>query len=221
MESVPASPSKTPGTARELRHYIHVLRKRWRVLAAVLIASAAFAFVYTIRQPKVYEATCSLVIESSAPQVLEGVKDVIEMGANTREFYQTQYRIIRSQEIAQKVLDRLGLGPSQSRENGTKTSRQDQVEQLLRQVKVVGVRESRIANVVVRDGDPERATKIANAFADTYIERNLDYKLEGARSASSWLGEQTVDLRKHLEESELALYQFKKEHSLLDLGLDD
>src|SRR5664279_1730750 len=103
--SVPASPSKLPGTARELRHYLNVLRKRWRVVSGVLVASLAVAFVYTIRQPKIYEATCSLVIESSAPQVLEGVKDVIEMATSSRDFYATQYRIIRSEEIAQRVID--------------------------------------------------------------------------------------------------------------------
>jgi len=85
----------------------------------------------------------------------------------------------------------------------------------------VGVRESRIANIQVRDVDPGRATRIANAFADTYIERNLDFKLEGARSAGTWLGEQTVDLRKQLENSEMELYRFRKERNLLDVGLDD
>ena len=91
-----ASVDNIPGTARELRHYLNVLRKRWRVVTAVLVVGLAVAFVYTIRQPKTYESTCSMVIESSAPQVLDGVKDIIEMGASTHEFYQTQYRIIRS-----------------------------------------------------------------------------------------------------------------------------
>jgi len=67
MESAPVTPSKTPGSARELRHYLNVLRKRWRVITTVLVVSLAVAFVYTIRQPKIYEATSSLVIESTAP----------------------------------------------------------------------------------------------------------------------------------------------------------
>lgn len=221
MEIAPASPARSPGTAREMRHYIHVLRKRWRVLLAVLLTSGCVAVIWTIRQPKIYEAACSVIIESSAPQVLEGVKDVIEMGANTREFYQTQYRIIRSQEIAQMVLDRLGPLPGRVGQNGQPLPRQEQIEKLLKQVKVMPVRDSRIANVVVRDRDADLAARLANAFADTYIERNLDYKLEGSRSASSWLGEQATGLRKHLEDSELALYRFKRDHNLLDLGLDD
>ena len=225
MESAPASPSKVPGSGRELQHYLNVLRKRWRVVISVLVVSLAVAFVYTVRQPKIYEATCSLVIESSAPQVLEGVKEVIEMAASSREFYVTQYRIIRSREIAQMVIDRLGLDsdPSNggSASKSTQPNRELLVERLLAKVKVVGVRESRIANIQVRDADPERATRIANAFADMYIERNLDFKLEGARSAGTWLGEQTVGLRRQLENSEMELYKFRKERNLLDVGLDD
>ena len=223
MENAPAAPTKFPSASVDLRHYVHVLRKRWRVPALTLIAGAAIAFVYTIRQPKIYEATCSLVIESSAPRILQGVQEVIDLGAEaySQTFHQTQHRIIRSRAIAQKVLDRVGPAPTSSGGNGPMPSRQNQADGLLGQIKVVGTRDSSIANITARDLDPDRAARIANAFADAYVERNLDYKLEGARSASSWLGEQTVDLRKKLEDSELALYTFKKEHNLLDLGLDD
>ena len=220
--------SKTSGTARALQHYVGVLRKRWRVIAAVVVLVVVGTFILTMRQPRIYEASCSLVIEAAAPQVLEGVKDVVEMGSGNwvyREFSQTQFRIIRSREIAQRVIDRLGIshGPStgQTADGKGKPSSRDLVDRLLASVKVVGVRESRIANIIVRDTDPEYAARVANAFADTYIERNLEFKLDGARSAGSWLGEQTVDLRKRLEDSELALYEFKKEHNLLDVNLDD
>jgi len=222
MELEPQSISQSAAKPRDLQHYLNILRKRWKVITTVVVVSIAAATVFTIRQSKIYEATCSLVIESSAPQILENVKEVIEMAASTREFYVTQYRIIRSEDNAQRVIDRLGLaadpayGPP-----GQKVDRQAVVEKLLKAVKVAGVRESRIANIVVLDTDPQRAARIANAFGDTYIEQNLDYKLEGARSAGTWLGEQTVELRKQLEYSEMELYRFRKDRNLLDVNLDD
>ena len=228
METAQASASKPAGTGRELQHYIGLLRKRWPVLAALVVLATVCTIVWTIRQPRIYEASCSIIIETNAPQVLEGVKDVIEMGPGGwmyREFSQTQFRIILSRENTQRVIDRLGLvhDPSLNRPGDDKgqVARQGIVSQLLKRVRVVGVRDSRIANITVSDTDPERAVRIANAFADTYIERNLDYKLEGARTAGSWLGEQTVDLRKRLEDSELELYKFKKDRNLLDISLDD
>jgi polysaccharide biosynthesis transport protein len=225
MNSSTATVAKTAVSGKELLHYLHVLRKRWRMITTVLVASVSVAFIFTIRQPKVYEAVASVVIESSAPQVLENVKEVIEMAAATRDFYTTQYRIIRSREIAQKVIDRLGLDGDATYfagiDKANPSSRDLMVERLLKKVKVVGVKESRIANVEVNDTDPARAARIANAFVDAYIERNLDFKLEGARSAGTWLGEQTVGLRKQLESSEMDLYRFRKERNLLDVGLDD
>ncbi len=224
MESVPVPPSIS-GPARELQRYLDIMRKRWRVVTTVLVVSLAVALVITIRMPKTYEATCSLVIDSTAPQVLEGVKEVIEMADATREFYNTQYRIIRSHEVAQQVIDRLGLsGDATYFGSGAASqpaNRNLMVERLLKKVKVLGVRDSHIANIQVSDVDPMRATRIANAFADIYIEQNLDFKLEGARSAGTWLGEQTVDLRRKLESSEMDLYKFRKERNLLDVGLDD
>jgi capsular exopolysaccharide synthesis family protein len=225
METVPASPQRASGTTRELRHYLGVLQKRWRVTAFLLILTVAGVFVWTVRQPRIFEATCSIVIEATAPQVLQGVKDVVEMGPGgwaSYDFYETQFRIIRSREMAQRVIDRLALGPHSPLPDGNRESaRRDLIDALLAQTRAVAVKQSRIANISVKDTDPERATKIANAFADTYIERNLDYKLEGAHTAGSWLAEQTVGLRKQLENSEMQLYRFKKEHSLLDVGLDD
>lgn len=224
MEVSPASPSSLPlASGKELRHYVHLLRKRWRVPALAVLLGGTLAFVYTVRQPKIYEATCSLVLENRGPQILEGVKDVIDLGSSSWEFMETQLRIIRSQQIAQKVLDRVGVPANSGEATASKTTadRQTQIQVLLGSVKVSSIRQSRIANITVRDRDADRAARVANAFADAYVERNLDFKLEGARSASSWLGEQSVDLRKKLEDSELALYKFKKDHSLLDLGLDD
>lgn len=221
METAPTSPQLAPPAGKELRHYVHLLRKRWRVPAVTLVVGAAIAFVYTARQPKIYEASCSLVLEEQGPQILQGVQDVVELGSRSWEFMATQLRIIHSQQIAQRVLDRVGSQPTSPNVPGPPPSRQSQVQALLGQVKVTSIRQSRIATVTARDRDPDRAARVANAFADAYVEGNLDYKLEGARSASSWLGEQTVDLRKKLEDSELALYQFKKERGLLDLGLDD
>lgn len=225
MNPLMPSSVKTPASGKELLHYINVLRKRWRLITSVLVVGVGVALAITVRQPRIFEATVSLVIESAAPQVLENVKDVVEIASATRDFYTTQYRIIRSHEIADRVIDRLGLDGDASYfagiDKANPAGRDMMIERLLGKVKVVGVKESRIANIQVRDTDPARAARIANAFADAYIERNLDYKLEGARSAGTWLGEQTVALRKQLESSEMDLYKFRKDRNLLDIGLDD
>ncbi len=78
-----------------------------------MIVSTVVAFVYTYRQPKIYEATCQVIIDTMAPQVLPGAKDVVELGTGTywanKEFYETQYRIIQSTNVGQRTAEKLGL----------------------------------------------------------------------------------------------------------------
>ena len=210
----------------DLRAYWRVIRKRWPFVALSTILGVAGAFVYTYRQPRIYEANCQIIIETIAPQILQ-VKDAIEMGTGTgfgtKEFFETQYRIIQSTQVAQRVADKLGLSHDPDYANlapkGPGGDGLSLGRALSRQVSVKPVKDTRVSQIIIRDGKPERAAVLANAFAETYIESNLDYKLEGSRAANAWLSEQEVELRKKLEDSELALFRFKKDRGLLDIDL--
>ena len=97
----------------DVRVYWRTIRKRWPFLLLSIIIATVIAFVYTYRQPKIYEATCQVIIEPMTPQVLPGSKDVVELGTGTfwanREFYETQYRIIQSSTVGQRTVEKLGL----------------------------------------------------------------------------------------------------------------
>src|ERR1022692_1937938 len=211
----------------DFRAYWRTIRKRWPFVVLSTIVATVIAFVYTYRQPKIYEATCQVIIEPMAPQVLPGSKDVVELGTGTfwanKEFYETQYRIIQSTTVGQRTAEKLGLqydpdyagivGPSHDLAALGRT--------IAGQLSVKALKDSRLAFITVSDRKPQRAALIANTVADTYIEYNLDYKLEGARSAMAWLAEQESDLKRQLEGSELKLYQYKKDRNLLSVSLDD
>jgi len=77
-----------------------VLRRRWVILAATFVFFGAVA-LHTLRQPKVYGATTSIVIDAAAPRVLDNqVQDVSEPSSGsywvTREYTETQINIITS-----------------------------------------------------------------------------------------------------------------------------
>jgi succinoglycan biosynthesis transport protein ExoP len=192
-----------------------------------MIVATVIAFVYTYRQPKVFESSCQLIIEPMAPQILPGSKDVVELGTGTfwanKEFYETQYRIIQSTTVGQRTAEKLGLqfDPDYAGVVGPNHDLTSLGRALAAQVSIRPLKDSRVAIITVTDRKPQRAALIANTIADTYIEVNLDYKLEGARSAMSWLAEQEADLKRELESSELKLYRFKKDRNLLAVSLDD
>jgi succinoglycan biosynthesis transport protein ExoP len=218
---------ETSSSKVDFRAYWRTIRKRWPFIVLSVIVGTVIAFVFTYRQPKVYEATCQIIIEPMAPQVLPGSKDVVELGTGTfwanKEFYETQYRIIQSTAVGQRTAEKLGLqyDPDYAGVLGPNRNLTDLGRGIAAQLTVKPLKDSRLALITVEDRKPQRAALIANTVADTYIEYNLDYKLEGARSAMSWLAEQEADLKKQLEESEVKLYEFRKSQNMLDVKLDD
>ncbi|HEY8925470.1 MAG TPA: Wzz/FepE/Etk N-terminal domain-containing protein, partial [Polyangia bacterium] len=145
--------------------------KRWKLVALAILVVTSVVFVWTYRAPKFYSATCTLVIDPSAPRVFNGnVSEVVEMGSGSYwadiSFYQTQYKIIASKEIAQKVSERLGLGADPDYpfpHAGTRGVIRDVAGAVMGSTVVKPVKDSRLVYVTVEDRNPERAAQIANA----------------------------------------------------------
>jgi len=207
---------------------LNSLRKRWRIVALTTLLVCVGAFLWTYRAPKIYSATCTIIIDPSAPRVFNNnVSEVVEMGSGSYwadlQFYQTQYKIIGSKEIAQKVAERLGLGADVDfpvPHAGTPGQVRDVTGAVMGEVAVKPIKDSRLALITVEDRQPERAAQIANAIATAYIESNLEYKLEGTNAASTFLGDQVVSVGDKLKRAELSVYEYRRKHQLLDTSLD-
>jgi len=64
--------------------------------------------------------------------------------------------------------------------------------------------------------DPQLAADIANAFANNYIETNLEQRLNATQQANLWLSERLQDVRATLDESERRLQAFLDREQLVD-----
>jgi succinoglycan biosynthesis transport protein ExoP len=224
----PGAPAGSPGV--NLGAYWQIVRKRWKLVTLVLMTVTGVVFVWSYRQPRIYSSVCSVIIDPMAPKVLTGVTDVVELGTGSywanREFYETQRRIMASKEVAQRVVERLGLAsdPDFPFPGAAAAAKPGVIRDFAATVQLETAiqtpRDSRVASIVVEDRNPERAAQIANVLAQTYIEGNLEHKLEGANTATAWLGDQVVSLKDRLGDSERTLYEYRKKNKLLDVSLD-
>ncbi|MFT3913266.1 MAG: polysaccharide biosynthesis tyrosine autokinase [Anaeromyxobacteraceae bacterium] len=214
-----------------------VRRRRW-LTAAFFLSVLAIGTVQTLRQPKVYDATCTIIIDVQAPRVLEKdqITEIAEAGAgsnywSTREYSETQYRVIASRAVAQRVADRLGLRQNDkfmglekvADEAKREESRQkrDVAGVLLNRLKVEPIKESRIVRIRFEESDPELASLIANAFADAYIAENQAARTATNASASEWLEGQLEEAQRRLDESSKQLFAFKREHDIVSTRWED
>ena len=221
----------------DLDSYFNTLwRRKWLVLGFIgLVITGAYAF--TKRQEKVYEAVSQVVIERSAPQYLTGQAgmDVVSLGVgnywSSGEYLETQYRILKSRQVAKMVVDRLDLRHDSKFmgfdkiEDPEKRARAEQgadaVQTLVSKLTIEPVEDSYIVFIKVRDRTPKTAALIADTVADCYAESNLNRKISGAREAVAWLNRQASDLRGELERADNALLEFKREHNILSASLAD
>lgn len=210
-------------------------KHKWLIGAfAILVLTATV--VFTRNQPRIYEATTEIVIDLAAPQYLpRGGVDVVTLGSgnawNTREYFETQYRIIQSRSVAARVVDDLGLAHDLDFLGVTRIDDPDQraralatvdpASALLARLDVDPVPDSRNVLIKVRDHDPERAARIADAVATTYAERNVDRKISAADDAVEWLGRQLTTRTTELRAAEEALLAYKREHDINSSSLAD
>lgn len=234
--AVPPTPQQTVAAEQGLRDYLDVLLKRRWIVLAFFVVTVACVAAWVWRMPRVYRATATVEINPTTPRYLgNGVQDVAESAASlywqSKEFAETQYQIIRSRMLAQRVVDRLGLATDASflgldkitdpEQRRAAMTAGDPAGRLQGMISVEPVKDSRIARLSADDTNPERAMRIANALAEEYMAQNLDRKLEVTRSASAWLSDQVSALKGKLESSELDLHRFKRENDILTASFED
>lgn len=209
-------------------------KHKWLVLsfAGLVIAST---FVFTRRQTPMYQASTQIVIDVSAPQYMSGGRDVVSLGLgntwNTKEFYETQYRIIRSRMVAAKVVSKLGLerdldflglsSIEDPTERAMALEKADAVSKLAGRVRVDPVAESQVVFIKVRDHNPERAKLLADEIAIAYKEQNVQRKVSAAKDAVGWLRKQADQLELDQKTAAEELLTYKRDSNILGASLGD
>ncbi len=219
-----------------LQHYWYVILKRMWTIVLVFVVVFTLVAVYTFKQPRVYEARASLIIDLSTPQVLgQEVQQVVELSAadywNSDQYFETQYAIIKSRMVAEKVVEKLGLADDlvflgldkveDEQELAERLKAIDPVDHLVMLTEIDPALQSRIVTIKVRHNDPEMASKLTNAIAEAYQLQNIERSKESTYGAYDWLTTQYQEIKDKLEASDQALYDFKRTNNMLSTSLAD
>lgn len=206
-------------------------RRKWIILIVTVVVTGAIV-AGTMRQPKIYAARAQIMLEPNLPKLLGNDMAVDRLTAQARAvrvFNNTQFKTMTSRTVIRDVADRLqlatnqdflatyGLNPKADPEKLAKS-----IEGvLLSHIKVEPEAGTRIVNLLVEDQDPLRAVKIANTLGDAYIEHTLRKRLDKTHEASRWLDKRVDEFAGKLEAAEKGLYEFKREHMLVDVSIED
>ena len=211
----------------DLKEIFVLLRRHIYLFVAILIIVMTFTVAQLYRMEKIYSSTATIEIEPKAANVLSSDMEVVQSGASgnimaARDYYATQYEIIKSRAVCQKVLEMVPgenvleyLGFDLEKINPEQIKDIDPIAVLQAKIIVEPQKSSHIVRISVEDKDPEKAAFLANSVASSYIEFNLEKKYFETKDAARWLMDQSVSLKQNLENSEMTLFEFKQNNNVL------
>lgn len=226
----------------DLREYLRIiLKRRWLIGTIVLVITSIVA-IYSFMAEPIYRATCQVLIEKENPKVVN-VEEVLGVDATGRDYYQTQYEILKSRSLALRVIKALDLehnpefmpkpptligsivswikGLFSSKKKAPSNKYDRLIDKYLDHLKIEPIRNSRLVNISFESKDPKLAAKVANAHAKFYIESNIERKFEASKEAVRWLKKRIKEVRKKLEEAELALQKYREKEGLASVDFEE
>ena len=196
-------------------------RQRVVILVALALTLALAAFLVLTAKPR-YTAVASVQLDEQAPSVFAA--DSLEPRAdekNAERFLQTQVDRARSRTIAEAVAKRTQLAASPAALQALEVEQRDPraaepevVRKLQEQVKVGIGLNTRVAQIAFTSGDPDVSARVANAFAETLIDANLDRKNLTTARAKQYLVQQLKDAKQRLEDSERRMLSYARSADL-------
>lgn len=218
--------------------YWRVLRKRrWTILATFAIVFV-LAVIATLHMTRLYQAVSRIAVYPENSNVL-GLKDLENATPGDDWDYnvalETQLSILRSDELALKVIDTLHLDNSPSfmgseavtESRGLRAASLGRDPERLatmlgifrRGLTVQVVPRTRVIEISYMHHDAQLAAEIANTLVKTFIEENFRTKYESTSQTADWLSKELSDLQLKVQTSEEKLVRYQKENGIV--GIDE
>jgi len=222
-----------------LRDYLHVLMRRKWTAITFLVITVTTVLIGTFLMTPVYRSTATIKIDKENPNVLQ-FKDVIEVERAADDYYQTQYKILKSRNLAKRVIRQMKLDQNPEfggaaagaqkasaaapvaaenidRRNAEEGIDPGIVNRFLSRLNVEPQQKSMLVKVSFDSYSPVMSANIANAVAKSYIDFNIESKFDATQQAREWLEKQLEEMKARVERAEEALNKYAAQNGIIFL----
>jgi capsular exopolysaccharide synthesis family protein len=217
----------------DLAKYWAMLMKHRLLIAGSVLAAVVIGLVVTLLTPPTYTAAATVQIDREATRVLDSEETGAADLRFSMEFFQTQYGLIRSRSLTERVIDSLGLASSdvfieqmgeefEAREGETAEQqmarrRELVIELIAEGLNVSSQRDSRLVEITFSSPSAAVSARMANAIAENYIQSNLDRKFDASLYVREFLEERIAETKAKLEATERQLVQYADDQQIIRL----
>jgi polysaccharide biosynthesis transport protein len=192
-----------------LQQFILILWARRKIVVSIFAATVLLTLIVSLLLPKQYTASATVVLDVKSPDPIAGM---VLPGLMAPGYMATQVDIINSDRVAQRVVKLLHMDESpviQEQWRNDTGGKGDLVvwlaSLLQKKLEIKPARESNVIEIKFSGADSGFSAAVANAFAQSYIDTNIDLRVEPAKQYSAWFERQVKVQRERLERAQKAL----------------
>ncbi|HYJ83769.1 MAG TPA: polysaccharide biosynthesis tyrosine autokinase [Allosphingosinicella sp.] len=216
-------PAKTESRF-DINEIWRIIAKWWWLITAIAVACLLAAIVISLMITPLYRAQATIEVNPQGVKVVgEKMGDVQPDQIDSRAFLNTQVGLLKSRSLAERVARSTNLAnngelfdqdqPRQAREGAAAGMVQGSVV-------ITPQRDSSLIAIAVEGANPELAARLANAYADNFIQSNMERRYEATSYARNFLQQRIAAVKAKLEERERALVDYAKQQGIITLSVD-
>jgi polysaccharide biosynthesis transport protein len=205
-----------------------VLRRHLSLILTVIVVGTALAALIGYKLTPQYTATAEVVIDRSDGALV----DVIDEGrgvAVADPAVATEIELITSRTLLGQVMAELGLfddpefgaGAGDAEAADRMSAAVATLDRFESRVEVEQAGGSSVIDISFTSRQPEKAARIANRIAETYVSAQVERKRRAAGGAASWLADRLTELQHSVEASEKAAAEFRADNELFNSGIGE
>ena len=228
--SGPAGPGTTSGQEIHLAEYWNVVVKRRRLIGLCVALILIVGAVISLLSRPSYKAITTLDIEKDKASPVDVASGPVTYAGFDPEFLPTQTRLMKSREVAERVVERLNLAQNSELNPATKglfqktdpaVAGKDVIARTALKVQeiteVVPIRGTNLVELSSVASSPKLAADLANSIADAYIDWNLESKFQVVGQASQFLSTQIEQLKSEIDRKEQQLQAYGRSKDIVSV----
>lgn len=200
------------------QQFLLILRARLKLAVILLLLTISVVTIVSLLLPKRYTASTSIVFDLKSDPIL----GVVLPAVASPGYVTTQTDIIQSDRVAGRVVKLLRFEQSPTavdtwkQETESKISLESYYGTLLQKgLSIKPTRGSNVLNITYTGAEPKFTAAVANAFAQAYIETNIELRVDPARQYAAWFDERLKTLRDNLEQAQARLSAYQQEKGIV------
>jgi polysaccharide biosynthesis transport protein len=164
-----------------LQDYLTVLRRRRWLIVAVVVLTVLAAVGASLVQTPVYEAEAEVIVEPVRRAQDVSLEELL--GGQQNSFVETERLVVTSRPVATRAAEALGTS---------------EVSELLEDVRVEAVRDTRVVRILATDTDPVQAASTADAFATAYLDHRRAQAVDELLAAAATIETRATAIREDI-----------------------